>query len=184
MKDLKDLMKKAHEITKRIIKIGDNYRATLSLVLKYVHSLRKNKMNRIVLKGTEKQVKYANDLLDKVIASVNEMNKNLDLIIEHKKSDLNKLEGDKLTRRITYINNTLNLKENINEGLNYILSNIDNTSYLIDRLATKNSVNWCIDFVIEMQMNRNKKLGYEMYLDEVKKFYKRTKIISRLGVEL
>ena len=60
---MKNVFKKAHEITKNIIKKGDSYRETFRLALIFVYSEIKKGVNKMIeLKGTEKQVKWANDL--------------------------------------------------------------------------------------------------------------------------
>ena len=60
---MKNVFKKAHEITKNIIKKGDSYRETFRLALIFVYSELKKGVNKMIeLKGTEKQVKWANDI--------------------------------------------------------------------------------------------------------------------------
>ena len=69
---MKNVMKKAHEITKKIIRKGDSYRATFRLALSFAHSLVKKGVNKMVeLKGTEKQVKWANDIRETVVGYLN-----------------------------------------------------------------------------------------------------------------
>ena len=60
---MKNIMKEAHELTKKIIRKGDSYRATFRMCLSFVHSKLKEGANKMVeLVGSEKQVKWANDL--------------------------------------------------------------------------------------------------------------------------
>lgn len=60
---MKNVFKKAHEITKNIIKKGDSYRETFRLALIFVYSEIKKGVNKMIeLKGTEKQIKWANDI--------------------------------------------------------------------------------------------------------------------------
>ena len=60
---MRNVMKKAHEITRKIIRKGDSYRATFRMCLSFVHSKLKEGANKMVeLVGSEKQVKWANDL--------------------------------------------------------------------------------------------------------------------------
>ena len=60
---MKNIMKEAHNLTKKIIRKGDNYRATFRICLSFIHSQVRKGINKMVeLKGTEKQVKWANDL--------------------------------------------------------------------------------------------------------------------------
>lgn len=60
---MRNVMKKAHEITKKIIRKGDSYKATFRLALSLAHSLIRKGANKMVeLVGSEKQIKWANDL--------------------------------------------------------------------------------------------------------------------------
>lgn len=69
---MKNVMNKAHEITKKIIRKGDSYRATFRLALSFAHSLVKKGVNKMVeLKGTEKQVKWASDIRETVLRYLN-----------------------------------------------------------------------------------------------------------------
>ncbi|MGL5381457.1 hypothetical protein [Clostridium sp.] len=84
---MKNVMKEAHEMTKRIIKKGDNYKATFRLCLIFVHSQIKKVVNKMVeLKGTEKQVKYASDIRN-VVASLFEEAKNINIAEINEKWD-------------------------------------------------------------------------------------------------
>lgn len=57
---MKNIMKEAHNLTKKIIRKGDSYKATFRLCLSFVHSQVKKGVNKMVeLKGSEKQVKWA-----------------------------------------------------------------------------------------------------------------------------
>lgn len=73
---MKNVMKKAHEITKKIIRKGDSYRATFRLALSLAHSLIKKGAKKMVeLIGTEKQVKWANDIrkeLNNILVTIKE----------------------------------------------------------------------------------------------------------------
>ena len=67
-----NIFKKAHELTKKIIKIGDNYRATFRLCLSFVYSQIKKGVKKMVeLKGTEKQVKWATEIREQLLIYVN-----------------------------------------------------------------------------------------------------------------
>lgn len=70
----KDIFKKAHNLTKGILRKGDNYRATFKLALSFVYSSLKKEFNKITIteklvnkgysiwkKGTKKRV-YINDI--------------------------------------------------------------------------------------------------------------------------
>lgn len=65
---MKNAFKNAHEITKKIIRKGDSYRATFRLALIFVYSEIKKGVNKLAeLKGSEKQVKWANDIRNKIV---------------------------------------------------------------------------------------------------------------------
>lgn len=69
---MKNVFKKAHEITKNIIKKGDSYRETFRLALIFVYSELKKGVNKMIeLKGTEKQVKWANDIREIMMECLN-----------------------------------------------------------------------------------------------------------------
>ena len=67
----RETFKKAHEVTKKIIKSGDNYRATFKLALSFVYSQIKKGVSKMVeLKGSEKQVKWAKDIRGNIVAVI------------------------------------------------------------------------------------------------------------------
>ena len=45
---MRNVMKKAHEITKKIIRKGDNYKATFRLALSLAHSLARKGENKMI----------------------------------------------------------------------------------------------------------------------------------------
>ena len=52
-----NIMKEAHNLTKKIIKKGDSYKATFRICLSFVHSqVKKGLIKMVELKGTEKQI--------------------------------------------------------------------------------------------------------------------------------
>lgn len=61
---MKNVMKKAHEITKNIIRKGDSYRATFKLALSLAHSL--------VKKGVNKTIEYTTSRGSKVSVEMGE----------------------------------------------------------------------------------------------------------------
>ena len=68
---MKNIMKEAHNLTKKIIRKGDSYKATFRMCLSFVHSQVKKGVKKMVeLKGTEKQVKYANDIKANLVATM------------------------------------------------------------------------------------------------------------------
>ena len=69
---MENVFKKAHEITKNIIRKGDSYRETFRLSLIFVYSQIKKRANKMVeLKGSEKQIKWANDIREIMIECLN-----------------------------------------------------------------------------------------------------------------
>ena len=69
---MENVFKKAHEITKNIIRKGDSYRETFRLSLIFVYSQIKKRANKMVkLKGFEKQIKWANDIREIMIECLN-----------------------------------------------------------------------------------------------------------------
>ena len=65
---MKNIMKEAHNLTKKITRKGDSYKATFRICLSYVHSQVKKGVNKMVeLKGTEKQVKWALEIRKQVL---------------------------------------------------------------------------------------------------------------------
>lgn len=68
----KEIFKKAHKLTKDIIKKGDNYRATFKLCLSFVYSQIKKGVNKMVeLIGSEKQVKWAENIRRDLLVVLN-----------------------------------------------------------------------------------------------------------------
>lgn len=50
---MRNVMKKAHEITKKIIRKGDSYKATFRLALSLAHSLARKGANKMIMKKEE-----------------------------------------------------------------------------------------------------------------------------------
>lgn len=85
----REVFKKAHKITKNIIRKGDNYRATFKLALSFVYSqIKKGVSKMIELKGSEKQIKWANDLRAELVRRIEEM----------KEIKLSEIVGDKVKK--------------------------------------------------------------------------------------
>ena len=104
---MKNVFKKAHEITKKIIRKGDSYRETFRLALIFVHSeIKKGASKMVELKGTEKQVKWANDIRE-------ELNNTIDVIkdaIISRKSSKNSEAVEKIEAIRSNLNNNLEAK--------------------------------------------------------------------------
>lgn len=136
---MKNVMKKAHEITKNIIRKGDSYRATFRLALIFVHSQIRKGVNKMVeLKGSEKQMKWASDI-----------RVNLAKIIDEATSLIEADCKDKWERKGSKKFNTVDemIKRNIerNEELKEMIFNISDSKFLIENfksVTSKESINW------------------------------------------
>lgn len=69
----RNIFKKAHQLTKEIIKKGDDYRATFRLCLSFVYSQ--------IKKGVEKMIEYTTDKGNRVSVKVGEGRTVTDLIV-------------------------------------------------------------------------------------------------------
>lgn len=131
-----NVFKKAHEMTKKIIKKGDDYRATFALALKFVYTTIQKGVNKMVeLVGTEKQVKWANDIREVVIKAAQ---KNL----EFEKTRMAGKEGKKLY--IRFVGGAENL---LNK-----LSNETQAKYFIDKFSHVLSENSKRHYKIESEV--------------------------------
>lgn len=128
---MKNVMKKAHEITKKIIRKGDSYKATFRLALSFTHSLIKKGVEVVELKGTEKQIKWATDIKAEILNKVDILICKFEELIESKTLGMVNLEGIKLEKRIAYIEKRKALLEYLLQGKENI-ENISSASYLID----------------------------------------------------
>lgn len=59
-----NIFKKAHELTKKIIKTGDSYRATFKLCLSFVYSQLKKGVNKMISYVTSKGSKVSVELIE------------------------------------------------------------------------------------------------------------------------
>lgn len=119
---MKNIMKEAHNLTKKIIRKGDSYKATFRMCLSFVHSQVK-KGAKAMLKGTEKQVKYANDIKVELLNLLNEckeINKKdvvakWDTFKESKKAKFGSKEA-LIEKRICKINSVISIVNEITEA--------------------------------------------------------------------
>ncbi|MDK0695878.1 hypothetical protein P5E93_14840 [Clostridium perfringens] len=123
---MKNVFKKAHEITKNIIRKGDSYRETFRLALIFVYSQIKKGENKMVeLKGTEKQVKWANDIRKELLSIVEET-RNHQVERVSKKEDKVKKDGtvltaqDRVNKMNARFNNIVEVIESNNESVWFI----------------------------------------------------------------
>lgn len=124
---MKNVMKKAHEITKNIIRKGDSYRATFRLALIFVHSQIKKGVNAMVeLKGTEKQVKWAKAIREDVLKVV-EVARKEQVERVSKKEDKVKKDGTILTSH----DRVNNMNERFDKIVS-VISNNEDSVFLID----------------------------------------------------
>lgn len=125
----KDIFKKAHKLTKEIIRKGDNYRATFRLCLSFVYSqFKKGVVKMVELKGTEKQVKWAEELRSKRINHINDL---LENILEPK-TDTAKLRRS-YVRKVLKINKNQvgGTKEAVTKAIETRLNNLKEQLYNI-----------------------------------------------------
>ena len=140
---MKNIMKEAHNLTKRIIRKGDSYKATFRICLSFVHSQVKKGVNGMIeLKGSEKQVKYANDIKANLITT---MNKAIESIEDNqlergKRSKRADRIANQLRDEIKLINTMLEAKEIIETYKNLFNERVDTfmNSYVSDLKKSQN----------------------------------------------
>lgn len=117
----KELMIKAHKMTKEIKKEYPNidYKFQLGLCLAYLHEKGENEM--VELKGTEKQVKWANDIRKVVLLT---SRRNLEL----RQKFYDEKPGSKMRTRVLNEAKELNEKIENEESSKFF---IENFSYLL-----------------------------------------------------
>lgn len=133
---MKNVMKKAHEITKKIIRKGDSYRATFRLALSLAHSLIKKGVKVMVeLVGTEKQVKWATDIREIMLECLNKSLKFQEE--EAKSSEARRGKPSKiLNRRVETLKNYIEMVKN-QESSVWFIENFKYATHL-DRDTVKN----------------------------------------------
>lgn len=125
-----NIFKKAHELTKKIIKAGDNYKATFRLCLTFVYSqVKKGICKMVELKGTDKQVEFAENLRSDMLEYANKEIKHFE-----EKRELKINQGKKHTKtdeRIIALNSFVNLIEKTEQAIKVIkvYEFITNTRY-------------------------------------------------------
>ena len=123
-----NIFKKAHEITKKIIRKGDSYRETFRLALIFVYSeIKKGVTKMVELKGTEKQVKWANNIRDLAITILNER---INSKIEFNKVFIEKKGKDNqgILKSIEVLKNTIDK-----------INSIDDSKWFIEELRYSNT---------------------------------------------
>ena len=123
-----NIFKKAHEITKKIIRKGDSYRETFRLALIFVYSeIKKGVTKMVELKGTEKQVKWANNIRDLAITILNER---INSKIEFNKVFIEKKGKDNqgILKSIEVLKNTIDK-----------INSIDDSKWFIEELRHSNT---------------------------------------------
>jgi hypothetical protein len=115
---MKNIMKEAHNLTKKIIRKGDSYKATFRICLSYVHSQVKKGVNKMVeLKGSEKQVKWALEIRKQVLEVIE--NARIRKVEEvSKRADKVKKDGTVITAK--------DRVEKMNKRFNELTKNIEN----------------------------------------------------------
>ena len=106
----KDIFKKAHKLTKEIIRKGDNYRATFRLCLSFVYSqFKKGVVKMVELKGTEKQIKWAADIRKELVETL-ELVKELDIKRKTRKNKSFEESSKKVDSAIDFMSNQTDSK--------------------------------------------------------------------------
>ena len=116
-----NIFKKAHELTKNIIKKDDSYKATFKLCLSFVYSQVKKGVEKMVeLKGTEKQVKWAEDIRKICLDCLNKS-----LVFWQEESNRLEVKKGKPSKR------TVRIVENI-ESFIEVIENEENSTWFIN----------------------------------------------------
>lgn len=146
---MKNVMTKAHEITKKIIRKGDSYRETFRLALIFVHSQIKKGVKKMVeLKGTEKQVKWAMDI------RIN-LSKIIDIATSTIEEDCKSRWERRPSKKFTTVEDMIKRNIERNEEVKEMIFNIEDSKFLIENfkiVTGKESVNW-ISFVLQKIAN-------------------------------
>ena len=141
-----NVFKKAHEIARKIIRKGDSYRETFRLALVFVYSELKKGVNKMVeLKGTEKQVKYANDIKSKLVKTINNAMQELEKF-QTENIEINGKRSKKRDRLISEMKNELD-----------IIINIENSKEIIE--SYKNIFNLDINIFLNNSISKIKEAG-------------------------
>ena len=115
---MKNIMKEAHNLTKKIIRKGDSYKATFRICLSFVHSQVKKGVNKMVeLKGSEKQVKWALEIRKQVLEVIeNARSRKVEEV--SKRADKVKKDGTVITAK--------DRVEKMNKRFNELTKSIEN----------------------------------------------------------
>lgn len=139
---MKDVFKKAHKITKNIIRKGDSYRETFRLALIFVYSETKKGANKMVeLIGTEKQVKWADNIREQVL-DVIEVVRERQIEIVSKRPDKVKKDGTVITSK----DRIRNMNERFDELVEDI-KNINNSVFFIENFSDITSKTTIVPFI-------------------------------------
>lgn len=131
---MKNIMKEAHNLTKKIIKKGDSYRATFRLCLSFIHTQVKKGVKKMVgLKGSEKQIKWANDIRRELLSVIEDAK-------EHKIQVVSKRE-DKVKKDGTIItaSDRVEKTKNIFDNLVEIIINNEESVFFIENFNSLTS---------------------------------------------
>lgn len=133
---MKNIMKEAHNLTKKIIRKGDSYRATFRICLSFVHSQIKKGVEKM-LKGTEKQIKWAVDIKNDLTQYVNEA---VEILEQFKSEATMEKSKQRHQRKIDILKNDL---ESINE--------IESAKEIIE-----NYKHLQMEYTVDLMLNINK----------------------------
>ena len=155
---MRNIMKEAHSLTKKIIRKGDCYRATFRVCLSFVHFQVKKGVSKVVeLKGTEKQVKWANDIRSQVIETIE--------IVRKKQVERVSILSDKVKKDGTVITAKDRVAK-MNKRFDTLLSDIkgnDSSIFFIDNFSDITSKTCTPDLSKKFAVNSGlEKIGNEM----------------------
>ena len=134
---MKNIMKEAHNLTKKIIRKGDSYRATFRICLSFVHSQIKKGVEKM-LKGTEKQIKWAVDIKNDLTQYVNEA---VEILEQFKSEATMEKSKQRHQRKIDILKNDL---KSINE--------IESAKEIIE-----NYKHLQMEYTVDLMLNINKR---------------------------
>lgn len=134
-----NIFKKAHELTKKIIKAGDNYKATFRLCLTFVYSQIKKGVNKMVeLKGTEKQIKWAEDIRKELVETL-ELVKELDIKRKTRKNKSFEESSKKVDSAIDFMSNQTDSKFFIDNYKDILKEKGNNKLYFLVDMVQRGS---------------------------------------------
>lgn len=114
-----NLFKLAHILTKAIIKTGDNYQVTFGAAVKHINTTHQ-------VKGTDKQVAWANEIIANIIASIKNTQSDMIANLANRRAEANAMPLliKKLKRVVAHYT-----AQCISMSLSQLFSTVKNKSY-------------------------------------------------------